>query len=301
MNEYSQVVLYNGPASVLSLRILLPTPKSIGVKKDNIIFIYWEPSVTVPYIHKIKFTKQFGKIYTPSRQWTEKLGGVYFYWPQTILTEEIENFHSWEKRSKRGIMVLGNKFSAGKGQNYSLRRQIAQEKITEKQYLIDVYGSQWNKGVLYDFRHYIGNLRKTALKNIDLKSGNSLGIKHKNYFGEVSNKTETAKKYKINLVIENSPEYVSEKLFEAHLSQNIVLYVGAPLITENFDQNIAIQCDPSNTNIRNTVLRIMNLSDRDQYKIMRSQYLIAKKEAKKRFNKKVFQALAKDIINGVSS
>ena len=97
-----------------------------------------------------------------------------------------------------------------------------------------------------------------------------------------------------------SAEYVSEKLFEAHLSQNIVIYVGANLAKEGINPGIAIEVSPKIRAIKDAIRQIQYLHPKDQYKLMKKQQAIARRESKKRFNEKVLANLAKTISKDLS-
>ena len=196
-------------------------------------------------------------------------------------------------------MILANKFSASRGQNYTLRRNTDLIKDRSGNYLVDLFGGNWNKGKIYDFRHFFGQFIRTPKKSLDLLSWTSLGKKQLNFLGHAPLKTKTASKYRINLVIENSSEYVSEKLFEAHLSQNIVIYVGANLKFEGINHNLAIQCEPNVDELTSHINYLVNLPVENQYKIMKKQWQIAKNESKKRFNELVLRNLANSIVKNI--
>ena len=192
-------------------------------------------------------------------------------------------------------MILANKFSASIGQNYALRRNTYVIKDNFGDYLVDLYGENWNRGIKYDLRHYLGQFVRTPIRKVDLASWYLLGTKQRNYFGQTKDKAKTASQYRINLVIENSREYVSEKLFEAHLSQNIVVYVGASLQSENINPALAIQCKPKIDDLVTLINSLNKLPTKIQYKIMKDQQQIAKLESKKRFNTSVLRNLASSI------
>jgi len=293
-NNYFDILIVNShsPRS-------LKRASELNVKKSNIFMIYWEPSVSYPKIHSEKVRNLYGNAYTPSRVWKNKLNGHYFFWPQVKIDGELQTLNKWSKRKNKSVMILANKFSASRGQNYTLRRNTDLIKDKSGNYLVDLFGGNWNKGKIYDFRHFFGQFIRTPKKSLDLLSWTSLGKKQLNFLGHAPLKTKTASKYRINLVIENSSEYVSEKLFEAHVSQNIVIYVGANLKFEGINHNLAIQCEPNVDELTSQINYLVNLPVENQYKIMKRQWQIAKNESKKRFNELVLRNLANSIVKNI--
>ena len=293
-NNYFDVLILNShsPRS-------LKRARQLNVNKKNIFMIYWEPSVSNPKIHSENVRNLYGNVYTPSREWKDKLNGHYFFWPQTKIDGEIESINVWSKRKNKSVMILANKFSASRGQNYTLRRNTDWIKDNSGNYLVDLFGGHWNSGIKYDLSRYIGQLIRTPIWRIDPFSWFSLGKKQNNYFGHAKKKAKVAVKYRINLVIENSAEYVSEKLFEAHLSQNIVIYVGAKLKSEGINSKIAIQANPNQAELSKIINSLINLPVKKQYEIMKQQREIAKNESRKRLNSHILGNLANSIVKKV--
>lgn len=278
----------------------LKRAKFLGLKKNRIIMIYWEPFVSYPKIHSSKIRDEYGYVYTPSKIWSAKLNGEYFYWPQADIKNNLQQFKYWSQRKNKSVMILSNKFSAVKGQNYTLRRKTDLIRDPYGSYLVDLFGEQWNLGFFYDYRHFLGQLYRTPPSKIDYKSWQCLGKKQPNYFGPTKDKHSTASEYRINLVIENSAEYVSEKLFEAHLAQSIVIYVGANLRSEGIDPGIAINCEPNVQSIQKVIENLVNQNNREQFKIMKNQHDIACKESLARNHSIVLADLAEKIIGRVN-
>lgn len=276
----------------------LKKAKKLGINKKNIIMIYWEPFVSYPKIHSARIRSKYGSVYTPSKLWSLKLDGEYFFWPQAPILKRNQKFVDWKKRKNKSTMILSNKFSAAKGQNYTLRRNTDLLKDLRGNYLVDLFGQQWNLGFIYDLRHFVGQLLQTPINKIDLHSWKQIGKKQKNYLGPTFNKHITGSEYRIVLVIENCNEYISEKLFEAHLSQAIVVYIGADLKSEGINPEIAIQCEPKIESIQKLIEHLINLKSEEQYDIMKKQHLIAHQESLVRNHNLVLSNLGKAIVAG---
>ena len=240
------------------------------VPKNRRILILWEPKIAVPRTYSSKTLNNYGKIFTPSVDWAESLGAEKFLWPQLDLKSNKPDFSNWELRKNKASIVLANKFSASRGELYSLRRQVAYK--TQDQELLDLYGSKWNLGFIYDFRHYFGNLIRTPLNRINFSSSRYLMRKFRNFKGLSDNKFKTMGSYRISVVIENSADYISEKLFDSVSSGAITIYVGPKIAKYGVDENSVIQCEPNANKIIEKITEIQSLSIKEQLEIAKFQY-----------------------------
>ena len=240
------------------------------VPKNRRILVLWEPKIVNPQTYSKKTLNNYGKIFTPSVDWAENLGSESFLWPQLDLQNNKPNFANWEQRQNKAIIVLANKFSACKGELYSLRRELAYK--TRNQDLLDLYGSKWNLGAMYDLRHYVGNFLRTPLKDLSYVSYRYLMRKHKNFKGLSEDKFKTMANYKISVVIENSADYISEKLFDSVSSGAITIYVGPKIVKYGLDEHAVIQCESNANKIKEKIKEIQSLPAQEQLKIAKLQY-----------------------------
>ena len=165
----------------------------------------------------------------------------YFSWPQNI--EMIDKVEMASRRPRINKMVLINslKYSFVQGEQYSLRRIMANTFHNE----IDVYGLGWNQGVINYFRFYSKFFRSLFELKKDIQFAQSpVNPFLKNYKGVVDSK-EILGNYQVALIIENSLDYVSEKLFDALIHGVVPIYVGPELSCFSIPDEIAIQCSPN--------------------------------------------------------
>jgi hypothetical protein len=168
-------------------------------------------------------------------------------WPQDL----SKDFSNVKNRSEKIAVINSNLLSLAKGENYSLRRQIALE-IHE----IDLYGYQWNNGFRSKVSILIKEFRKYAFKVNNIKF---CGLKHffrffNNYLGEVKDKREILSNYKYSIVIENSSDYLSEKLFDVMFSGCIPIYIGPNLTNYEIPDYLYIQAKPEISDIKEKIL-----------------------------------------------
>jgi hypothetical protein len=118
--------------------------------------------------------------------------------------------------------------------------------------------------------------------------------KYRNYLGEPENKHLIIQKYKYSLVIENSSDYCSEKLFDAIISGSIPIYIG-PKNTEIFlPNNLYYSCDGSVSEIREILSSIRENNVNDMLESMKD-FLQSRYFAENWSSDEVYVKIAKKI------
>lgn len=227
------------------------------ISKDRSILVLWEPYVVETIRYKKEVLSRFGHTFAPSIDWAEKVGATAFNWPQ----DEIpvgDVFSNWRERQNRAVMVQGNKFSARRGELYSLRRKVI---INLGIRYLDLFGTNWNKGINFDWWHWSRSVLNSNMNEVDIKSAFGIGKKYKNYLGAAENKNKALSMYKIAIVIENSADFVSEKLFDAVRAGCVTVYVGPSLEKYGIPNSSAIQVAPNVEAISSTVKQLLEISE----------------------------------------
>lgn len=267
--------------------------EEFGISKDRRILILWEPKEINGKLYKPSTLDAYGHIFTPSSDWTQGSKTHEFKWPQGNAVKKTEADKVWLKRKHKFVFIGSNKYSVAKGELYSLRRSILRDPNNSN--YIDLFGHSWNSNLVHDIKSVLSSMIKVNVNQYSLKSLRIFARKFSNYQGISRDKLETLKNYKFAVVIENSNNYVSEKLFEALEGQCIVLYVGANL--RNFlNTDIAIQSEATTASISKKIEKIIQISKSEQLTIRRKQrkeYLAANKQWE---NYKVLKKLAFDSI-----
>jgi len=264
-----------------------------NIPKSKMFIILWEPGVNDHKRHSKESLDNYGTIWSPSLDWGHKLRTKYFNWPQLALEENFETISSWSKRKNKAVMVLANKFSATKGELYSLRRKLAM--LTSKTQVMDLFGAKWNLKKIYSYRHYFGKLVRTPVNLISFKSFLNLGKFLENYKGLSFDKIATTKNYKIVVALENSMDYISEKLFDAFASNAIVVYIGPEINRYGIPEGAAIQVAPNAQVINRKIMEIQALPVNEQFKLMQLQQQKILSVSKKWQGNTVLKKLATDI------
>jgi len=220
------------------------------------ILVIWEPYIVETTRYKKEVLEQYGKVYCPSLDWAERVGGSFFNWPQdSILSSECNS--NWEQRLNRAAIIQGNKYSARKGEMYSLRRRVLKKDSSTN---IDLFGTDWNKGLSFDWWHWSRSLIGSRIRDTSISSIYGIGRRYKQYKGKVEVKSQILQQYKVAIVIENSLDFVSEKLFDAVRNGCVVIYVGPNLSKYGFQHESILQVKPDEKEILNKLSDLLKLS-----------------------------------------
>jgi alpha(1,3/1,4) fucosyltransferase len=216
-----------------------------GFQRENCTLIRMEPSVVLPANFSKTRSRQFGKMLTLGGQLSKdsvSLGWP-LVWPSRNKFEEIYSANRYEK----AVLINGNKLSLIKGELYSLRRKSIKS-ITN----LDLFGTSWDSNKYSRLKILIRNFI-FALISFRLPRFSGVKLWFQNYpqsKGEVDNKLTTMSSYKYALVIENSAEYMSEKLFDAFFAGCIPIYVGPNVEDYGIPKNIVVQAEPNLKSIK---------------------------------------------------
>ena len=208
-------------------------PLFVKNKKKQTVLIGWEPKVTDPKMHQSKNYSRYGLAFSLSIEWFPEASNIeYFNWPVSSPKNEFKGHFS--DRKKRIVIIQSNKFSVIKGEQYSIRRKY----ILNLRSHLDLYGFDWNSGIAKDAIKVIKSCVNSNFRKLNLKENLKwVGKTYDNYKGTCVNKDDILSKYQIAIVIENSNDYVSEKLHHALNAGCCVLYLGPPLKKHKYINN----------------------------------------------------------------
>ena len=265
----------------------IDTIKKLSV--DRKILINWEPQVVEPELYDAKYFTNFGLRLSPSEKWASKIDGVSFPWPQAKI-DDLPNYETWSLRENKIVVIQANKFSGHKDAKYRLRRKVIW-KLGKKR-LLDLYGKDWHSNELLNFRWWFANARRHKLRDLSFNPGGLFQPPEQIYKGEIDSKFATYKKYQTALVIENSLDYVSEKLFDAVSAGCLTVYVGQEATTYLNDTPNDLLPYPSLKEITEAIHNILNLTNIQRYTMFMQQYSSLKKHESEILNANVFSNLA---------
>jgi hypothetical protein len=145
--------------------------------------------------------------------------------------EELFTLNHWLNRKILISLIASNKVSATAKNNYSLRRDLAYSFPIHR---LNVYGGLWDANFLKKLDHRlrvaIHAIRNRTFPNPFSIYG-SFFRRYKNFIEKLENKQSFVKDSKFSLIIENSNDKVTEKLFDALINGSIPIYYGPKLET----------------------------------------------------------------------
>jgi len=136
------------------------------------------------------------------------------------------------------VMIAGNKLSFVEGELYSFRRECA---FGIKN--LDVYGVGWNSRTWLRIKIFVSELLRACSAGYfpQFKSPKYWLKRLKSWKGSPGNKDAVLAHYKVSLVIENSYEFLTEKLFDSFFGGCIPVYIGPNLENYQIPRELVIQ------------------------------------------------------------
>ncbi len=265
---------------------------SLEIPLSKRILVNWEPYIVERVRYRPEVFNRFGSRFAPSVDWAAKINGTSFKWPQDeIIDPDI--FLNWFDRSTSAVMIQGNKFSARKGELYSLRRKVLNMLHAKE---LTLFGTNWNSGLKFDWWHWSRSIINSNFREISLTSFFGMGRNYDQYKGKIDDKALVLSKYRICIVIENSADFVSEKLFDAVRAGCVVVYVGPNLEKYDLPKDSAIQVAPDPNLIVETVRDLQSKSESELMEMAKIQFVSLKSVSGEWINTKVLRNLAQDML-----
>lgn len=221
------------------------------------LLVVQEPSVVRPFHENKKLIGRFSRVILTGRP--NLKSGV--FWPALYL----ERFHVNSQAQKLPIacLIASNKVSLLPGELYSLRRKVV--KTCPK---IQLFGGQWDSKLAarlkqIAFEIYLCSL---ARKIPNLRNAPDFLWSKLHSNGVVPDKLEANRNYKVSVVIENSGDYMSEKLLEAIAAASIPVYVGPDVSKFGIPSDLVVEVDANANAVCNGVEIALNMDFEDWVK-----------------------------------
>jgi hypothetical protein len=225
-----------------------------------------EPAVVIPNNYKVSKVAAFQNIVDLGRIKSEN--SVSLPWPQEWEKFDRDYFFH-DTRKDRTVIIAANKISFVAGELYSLRR-MCMNLVSG----VDIIGYGW--------KSTMGSRVLAAVKSFVIAIGSGslvsrTALNHyfeptPNYLGESGNKIRSLSEYRQSLVIENSAEYMSEKLFDAFFAGTIPIYVGPPVRAFGIPKELVVESKPEPAAIAHAI-QLAKEMDLEQWRELCWQFL----------------------------
>lgn len=221
-----------------------------SAKKLNIpvVLILAEPSVVIPEHANESILGEFDRLLQVGRASNSAL----VPWPQSWRDVQTDL-----NRLSAPVLINADKWSFIKGNNYWLRSAIIQDSP-----ILDLYGPGWSRPQFIRLAHRIYDLLRAVKSRtkITFRGIEFLLIRPRNYRGEASDKIDVMSKYKVALVIENSNEYLSEKLFDAWFAGCIPVYVGPDTSKFGLSDSLVVKSGATVSELQGAIKTAMEMN-----------------------------------------
>lgn len=215
-----------------------------GIKRSipdarNRFLIVREPRQVHPFAHTRVIQKLFGHIFRL---------GTYNYgsddltpWPYTSTQSAPIQVPGQRRRLQAVAAIAAWRVSFIRGALYDLRAEAFSGLD------VDTFGRGWDAPLASKFKEVLAQLFNGLRwpQQLSLGSGKQIFSRPRNFLGEAADKKEILGTYKASLVIENSRDYMSEKVLDALTAGSIPVYVGPDLSPFGIPDSLVVICEPN--------------------------------------------------------
>jgi hypothetical protein len=163
-----------------------------------------------------------------------------FPWPTKWPGDYEKNFA--RPKVSAATLIASNRVSFFDGELYSFRRKVIHSLPS-----LPVFGRDWNIGTFQKLPRLALEFMSAAcrLQPPRPKHGALYLKSARRKIESIEDKFNTNSQFKVSVVIENSDEYVSEKILEAILSGSIPVYVGSDPSVFGLPNELFVACSPN--------------------------------------------------------
>ena len=225
-----------------------------GITPARSALVVLEPRVTAPLMYRHSVLSRYGHRYAASPMWADKVHGEEFLWPQVLSPRSPAPGST----AFAATVINGDKRSAVPGSLYGLRRSVIRS-CEEQSIPIAVFGPGWGNSFAHRAKQAAGSIVKATKAGVLPAVGESLRdlrMQPVHWMGAVDNKRQAFAVARHSIVIENSGDYVSEKLIDAVCAGVVPLYVGPQIRQFGLPADIAISCEANASHIVETLRRL---------------------------------------------
>ena len=217
------------------------------------VLVVFEPKMVNPYEYQIAVRKNFDYIISLSPNFLYNDSDI--IWDQGHLPNRstvnslLEQFSSKSGRPNFVAIVNENKTSAISSSLYAYRIDCIKA-LSKSQFRVALAGKNWDRPKrwnIYQFAKAAANAALTRnvpdFSKLRLGLADSIKAQDIDFDGPCFDAVEFLSDSQFNLVIENERSYISEKLFNALLANQVPIYIGPSLKTFGIPENVALEFD----------------------------------------------------------
>ena len=231
-------------------------------RKVFAVLVKSEPTVVIPEHSRARLNRKFNLVIELGRD--PGTGSLPF--PQSFDTTHFQN----SSRIESCVALSANKLSFISGEHYSFRA-----KCYSALQRLDVFGPGWDNSRSETFVQLLKELLRTVILRptaLHLAPFRSAFLKPRVYRGIAQDKLEVLSKYKATLVVENSSEYMSEKLLDALMAGTIPVYVGPSPGSYGIPEGLVKTCNATLGDVRMAIEDVLSW-DREKWAVQLESWL----------------------------
>jgi hypothetical protein len=268
---------------------LLKYAHKSAVGQLPIIFIRSEPIVVWPANYNSKAISLTSKLIDVGRHGGVSNSGIPYpqKWHQNLEFREVVS-----TRNEAVVLMNGNKLSFIKGEMYSTRRVCIFNLPN-----LDLYGTGWDISFVRKLLVFVAEFRLASKNRIWPRLSNSRRwLKQPtNWKGAPESKIETLSRYKYTLVIENSMDALTEKLFDALFARCIPVYVGPAVDKFQIPDSLVVQVEPNMISIKKGI-EIASAIDYEEWKARVNTWLLQDEVFNKWSAENAYDVIANEVF-----
>lgn len=214
------------------------------IPRGRSALILLEPRVTAPHMYQRSSLDRYAYRFAASPHWARFVGGSSFKWPQDIAPQAMTAISSDSPFA--ASLINGEKRSAVRGSLYGLRRAVIQC-FDNTEIRLAVAGPGWQDSPYHRLKlgtRAVAKTLRAGMRPNMSEAFSAPGIRPLHWLGCVDEKSIAFACSPVTLVIENSLDYVSEKLIDALRNHVVPVYVGPPLEEFGIPSDLAISSAP---------------------------------------------------------
>lgn len=229
-----------------------------GISPQRSVLVAWESPAIRPRNFYPSTTRHYGCSIGFSPLWPAPFDREVLHWPQgqNFDPGKLLSLSEWRQRDPRAVLVCRNTASAISGSQYLLRREVL---MRTEESVLHLAGTAWPATFAGDARMALASgakaLDQGRIPDLNLV-WRSLRNSPRHRGAPVENKYELLERFQIALVIENSLDYISEKLFDAIAAGCFPIYVGPRLEDMGLDPDLALSVPPRPEFIREALSKV---------------------------------------------
>lgn len=263
----SAIVVFNDRPSIRLRRTLSRIPKR------NRILVVMEPEATGPTNYSRRTLTRYAHTFFASPLWANRAGGEWFPWPHSIAHGRAVRMEPTSRQFDT-TMIFANKRSSSPQSLYQLRRHVIRDAAAANVKLA-LFGPNWDYLMMHNALEGVRATIKglCAGSNLSIAEAFSdLNFTPSQWLGPIKQKQVALRSAPTTIAIENSMDFVSEKLFDPILCGVVPVYVGPELEQFGIPRSVVLRAPAESQQILETV-RNTSPAQLDEIRVAGSEWI----------------------------